>query len=131
ASDHERLEALGKPNAEAVRPQTQPTDSLARPHTSFTPRSRPRRTLPLPMRIPAALAVVALALGLAATAAAASRPLVPSAAQARITAAAPTLAYIPTRLGFGYRYARWARSPGTVRIWFRNRAGKQILFTAA
>ena len=83
------------------------------------------------MRIPAALAVAAIALGPAATAAAAGRPLVPSAAQARITAAAPTLAYVPTRLGFGYRYARWARSPGTVRIWFRSRAGKQILFTAA
>jgi hypothetical protein len=67
----------------------------------------------------------------AATAATASTPVVPLSVQARIAATAPRLAYVPTRMGFGFHFRRWERKPGVVRIWFRNKAGWEITFVAA
>ncbi len=57
-------------------------------------------------------------------------PLVPAAVQARIAQAAPRLAYVPTRIAIGFRYARWESLPGAVRIRFRNKAGWEITFVA-
>jgi hypothetical protein len=67
----------------------------------------------------------------AGTASAATNPVVPPAVQARIAAKAPRLAYVPTRMGFGFRLRRWEARSGIVRMWFRNRAGWEITFVAA
>jgi hypothetical protein len=80
------------------------------------------------------LVVAAIATGFASTASAATRPAVPAFTQHSILKRAPALAYVPARLPVGYRYHRWwyATSPEpVVRIWFRNRAGKELVFIAS
>lgn len=44
----------------------------------------------------------------------------------------PQLGYVPARVPTGYRYLRWrwAQQPGILRIWFRNKAGKTVLFSS-
>lgn len=62
---------------------------------------------------------------------AATPPVVPLTVQHAIVRRAPTLAYVPARAAIGYRYRTWTFAGGAVRIWFRNRAGKEIVFVAA
>jgi hypothetical protein len=71
-----------------------------------------------------------LAVGVAA-AEAASAPLVPTVVQGRIKHSAPRLAYTPTRIAPGFRYSTWRAELDTLRIWFKNKAGWQIVFVAA
>ena len=75
------------------------------------------------------LIAVAAAAG-ASSAAAAAAPVVPVFTQHRIAAAMPSLAYVPARLAIGWRYARWTHQ-GALRIFFRNKAGRDIVFVAA
>jgi hypothetical protein len=56
--------------------------------------------------------------------------LVPVPVQAEIAAKAPLVAYAPSRLAPGWRYVRWTHQ-GPLRIWFHNRAGREIVFVAA
>jgi hypothetical protein len=58
-------------------------------------------------------------------------PVVPVSVQQAIVRRAPALAYVPARVGFGYRYRHWSFAGSAVRIWFANRAGKEIVFVAA
>ena len=85
------------------------------------------------MRGRAAIALLACALvpGPAGVAWAGATALVRAAVQARIERAAPGLAYVPTRIAPGIRFVRWRSSRDAVRIWFRNRAGWEVLFVAA
>jgi hypothetical protein len=58
--------------------------------------------------------------------------LVPAPVQQQILTHAPQAAYAPARLAPGWRYTRWTRQgTRTVRIWFANKAGKEIVFVAA
>jgi hypothetical protein len=57
-------------------------------------------------------------------------PPVPVSAQHAIAKRAPLYAYVPARVGNGYRYAGWTSSSG-VRIIFRNAAGRTIVFSAS
>jgi hypothetical protein len=79
------------------------------------------------------LALVTLALLAvgAAAAEAASAPIVPTVVQARIKRSAPRLAYTPTRIAPGYRFSTWRSELDTLRIWFKNKAGWEIVFVAA
>jgi len=75
-----------------------------------------------------------LALGvpcvLAATAAAAT-PVVPVHSQQALKKKVPSLAYVPTRVGFGFRYYRWATTTRpSLRIWFRDAAKRELTFIA-
>jgi hypothetical protein len=72
--------------------------------------------------------VLLLALVVAAPAAATGPPIVPRAAQLQIVRRAPGLAYAPTRIAIGFRYAGWQQTSTVVRISFSNRAGKRIRF---
>jgi len=74
--------------------------------------------------------LVVLAVG-AAAAEAASAPIVPQTVQAQIQRRAPQLAYAPTRIAPGFRYRVWRFEPDTLRIWFRNKAGWEVVFVAA
>jgi hypothetical protein len=56
--------------------------------------------------------------------------LVPVPVQHEIARKAPLLAYAPARLAVGWHYTRWTHA-GAVRIYFRNRAGKEVVFVAA
>jgi hypothetical protein len=81
--------------------------------------------------VPVHLVVGALAAGIAH---AASTPAVPVPVQQAIARRTPGLAYVPARIAIGYRYARWRFSGGSapaLRIWFRNRAGRELVFVAA
>jgi hypothetical protein len=76
------------------------------------------------------LLAVALALVLAATATAAT-PVVPVHSQQALKKKLPSLAYVPTRVGSGFRYYRWATTTRpALRIWFRDKAGREITFIA-
>jgi hypothetical protein len=58
--------------------------------------------------------------------------LVPPAVQQRILEKAPLVAYAPSRLAPGWRYASWRLDgQGALRIAFRNRAGREIVFVAS
>ena len=57
--------------------------------------------------------------------------LVPLPVQQQILARAPLVAYVPARLAPGWRYASWSAAHGALRVVFRNKAGRQILFVAA
>ena len=58
--------------------------------------------------------------------------LVPAAVQQQILERAPLVAYAPSRLAPGWRYASWRMGDlGVLRIVFRNKAGKEIVFVAA
>jgi hypothetical protein len=74
------------------------------------------------------IAVVAAA---GASAAAAATPVVPVFTQHRIAATVPGLAYVPARLAIGWRYRRWTHDQGLLRIFFADRAGREITFVVA
>jgi hypothetical protein len=61
---------------------------------------------------------------------AAAPPPVPVQVQHAIALRTPQLGYVPTRLPTGYRYLkwRWSEEGAALRIWFRNRAGKEVVF---
>lgn len=81
-----------------------------------------RRALPLTL----VLAAVA-----AASASAAAAPVVPRHSQLALRHKLPALAYVPTRVGFGFRYYKWATTTRpALRIWFRDRAKREITFVA-
>lgn len=63
---------------------------------------------------------------------AATPPPVPVAVQQAIVLRTPQLGFVPARVPTGYRYLkwRWAEQPGILRIWFRNEAGKQVVFSS-
>jgi hypothetical protein len=56
--------------------------------------------------------------------------LVPVPVQHQIAQQAPLVAYVPGRLAVGWRYWKWTRD-GPLRVYFHNRAGKEIVFVAA
>jgi hypothetical protein len=56
--------------------------------------------------------------------------LVPVSVQHEIAQKAPLVAYAPARLAVGWHYARWTHE-GALRIFFRNKAGREIVFVAA
>jgi hypothetical protein len=56
--------------------------------------------------------------------------LVPVPIQHQIAQKAPLLAYAPARLAGAWRYARWTHD-GALRIYFKNKAGREIVFIAA
>ena len=56
--------------------------------------------------------------------------LVPVPVQHEIAEKAPLVAYAPARLAVGWHYARWTHE-GALRIFFRNKAGREIVFVAA
>jgi hypothetical protein len=56
--------------------------------------------------------------------------LVPVPVQHEIAQKAPLVAYAPARLAVGWHYARWTHR-GALRIFFRNKAGREIVFVAA
>lgn len=64
--------------------------------------------------------------------AAAATPPVPVLVQQAIVRRTPQLAYVPTRIPIGYRYLkwRWSQDAGALRVWFRNKGGKEIVFTS-
>jgi hypothetical protein len=64
---------------------------------------------------------------------AATPPPVPVPVQHAIVLRTPQLSYVPTRIPVGYRYLRWkwTENSGTLRIWFRNKAGKEIVFISS
>jgi hypothetical protein len=74
------------------------------------------------------IAVVAAA---ATAAAAAATPVVPAFTQGQIAKTVPSLAYVPARLAIGWRYRRWTHRGGVLRIFFANKAGREITFVAA
>ena len=81
-----------------------------------------RRALPLTL----VLAAVA-----AASASAAAAPVVPRHSQLALRHKLPALAYVPTRVGFGFRYYKWATTTRpALRIWFRDKAAREITFVA-
>jgi hypothetical protein len=56
--------------------------------------------------------------------------VVPAPVQHQIAQKAPLVAYVPTRLAIGWHYERWAHQ-GALRIYFANKAGREIVFVAA
>ena len=56
--------------------------------------------------------------------------LVPLPVQHQIAQKAPLVAYAPARLGDGWHYERWTHQ-GALRIYFSNKAGKEIVFVAS
>src|SRR5436190_9460960 len=56
--------------------------------------------------------------------------LVPVPVQDQIAAKAPLVAYAPSRLAPGWRFVRWTHA-GPLRIWFADKAGREIVFAAA
>jgi hypothetical protein len=56
--------------------------------------------------------------------------LVPVSVQHEIAQKAPLVAYAPARLAVGWHYARWTHD-GALRIFFRNKAGREVVFVAA
>ena len=56
--------------------------------------------------------------------------LVPVAVQHQIAQKAPLVAYVPARLAVGWHYNRWTHQ-GALRIYFSNKAGREIVFVAA
>jgi hypothetical protein len=78
----------------------------------------------------ATVAAVLLA-GILAAAASAAAPVVPVNSQHALKKKLPALAYVPTRVGFGFRYYKWATSTRpALRIWFRDKAAREITFVA-
>jgi hypothetical protein len=58
--------------------------------------------------------------------------LVPAFAQHSIAQRVPDLAYVPSRLAApSFTYWKWTHTGSALRIWFRNRAGQEIVFVAA
>ena len=58
--------------------------------------------------------------------------VVPAPVQHQIAQKAPLVAYVPARVAIGWRYSTWNTGDfGALNIVFRNKAGRQIVFTAA
>jgi hypothetical protein len=58
--------------------------------------------------------------------------LVPLPVQHQIAQKAPLVAYVPARLGIGWRYSKWSMGEfGALNIVFTNKAGREIVFVAA
>ena len=68
-----------------------------------------------------------LALLSLATLASASHP-VPSTVEQQIAERAGLESYTPARMLTGWHYVRWQFVPGELRIWFTNRANRQVKF---
>ena len=77
------------------------------------------------------IAAAVVAATCAAVAGAATKPVVPTFTQQQIAKRPPQHAYVPARVATGYRYVRWTFTGGTLRIWFRNPAQREIVFVAA
>jgi hypothetical protein len=62
----------------------------------------------------------------------ATAPAVPAAAQQALAARSPQLAYVPSSIPNGYRYAiwHWRQNVGEMHVVFRNRVGKEIEFVS-
>jgi hypothetical protein len=56
--------------------------------------------------------------------------LVPVPVQHQIAQKAPLVAYVPARLAVGWHYRRWTHQ-GALRIFFSNKAGKEVVFVAS
>jgi hypothetical protein len=74
--------------------------------------------------------LIAVAAAVGSPAAAGATPVVPVFTQHRIAQTVPSLAYVPARLAIGWQYERWTHH-GALRIFFANRAGREIVFIAA
>jgi hypothetical protein len=74
--------------------------------------------------------LIAVAAAAGTPAAAAATPAVSVFTQHQIAKTVPALAYVPARLAIGWRYERWTHQ-GALRIFFRNKAGREIVFVAA
>jgi len=74
--------------------------------------------------------LIAVAAAAGSPTAVAATPVVPVFTQHRIAQTVPALAYVPARLAIGWRYERWTHD-GALRIFFRNKAGQEIVFVAA
>jgi hypothetical protein len=74
--------------------------------------------------------LIAVAAAAGASAAAAATPVVPLFTQHQIAKTVPGLAYVPARLALGWRYERWTHN-GPLRIFFANKAGREIVFVAS
>ena len=59
------------------------------------------------------------------------QPIVPVFTQNQIAKRAQAYAYVPARIATGYRYERWTFRGGALRIWLRNVARHEIIFSAA
>ena len=77
------------------------------------------------------LLLIAVAVAAGTSAAAAATPVVPVFTQNQILKTAPAVAYVPARLAIGWHYRRWTHEQGVLRIFFTNKAGKDITFVAA
>ena len=75
--------------------------------------------------------LIAVAVAAGTASAAAATPVVPTFTQGRIAKTVPSLAYVPARLAIGWHYRRWTHQGGVLRIWFANKAGREITFVAA
>ena len=76
------------------------------------------------------LLAATFAVAVAATANAAT-PVVPVHSQQALKKRLPSLAYVPTRVGSGFRYYKWATTTRpALRIWFRDKAAREITFIA-
>jgi hypothetical protein len=75
--------------------------------------------------------LIAVAVAAGTAAAAAATPVVPAFTQGQIAKTVPSLAYVPARLAIGWRYRRWTHRGGVLRIFFANKAGREITFVAA
>jgi hypothetical protein len=64
------------------------------------------------------------------SAAAAATPVVPTFTQHQIANTVPTVAYVPARLAIGWHYRRWTHAGGVLRIFFADKAGREITFVA-
>jgi hypothetical protein len=73
------------------------------------------------------IAVVAAA---GTSAAAATTPVVPVFTQQQIAKTVPAVAYVPARLAIGWHYRRWTHTGGVLRIFFADKAGREITFVA-
>ena len=62
---------------------------------------------------------------------AAAAAVVPLPSKARIEASAPLVAYVPTRMAFGFRLNGWQLRQGALHIRFRDAAGRQVTFVGA
>lgn len=83
------------------------------------------------MRTALAVGIVFTSLVGATGATGATGKAVPPFIQGLVSARSPALAYVPTRIPIGYRYARFMARPEVVRQRFRNRAGKEVVVVVA
>jgi hypothetical protein len=77
------------------------------------------------------LASVLLVAGVAATPAAAATRPVSGAALLAIDRSAGFRNYLPTRMLSGFTYTSWSNKAGVLRVNFRNKAGRTVVWTVA